>query len=126
MAGGGSRPGERRGGRKRGTPNKRTVALRAGLVVAGASPERAAQPPRLQPLELLVNTLNDTSLPLETRLDAARWAAPYCHAHQGRVDVSDISRPLQVTILRFADVEPLDRLAEKVIEHDPTEPPTSH
>jgi hypothetical protein len=115
MAGKGSPPGVRLGGRQKGTPNKRTLALRAGLVAAGASPEGAAQPPRLQPLELLVNTLNDVSLPLDVRLNAARWAAPYVHAHQGRVDVSDIARPLVVQILRFSEASEPEPV---VIEHD--------
>ena len=34
MAGGGSKPGERRGGRKAGTPNKTTVTVKAALTAA--------------------------------------------------------------------------------------------
>jgi hypothetical protein len=94
------------------------------LIAAGASPEEATKPLRLQPLELMLDVVNDASLPLDVRLNAARWAAPYVHHHKGQVDTSGRDVPLQVTILRFTDPEPLDRLADKTIEHDPS--PTSH
>jgi hypothetical protein len=91
----------------------------------------AALPPRLQPLELLLDVLNDASLSLEVRLNAARWAAPYVHHHKGQVDTSGRDAPLQVMIVKFNDVrdeiETNDRMAEPkpvTIEHDPL--PTSH
>jgi hypothetical protein len=99
----GARPGERRGGRSRGVPNKKTIGRRMALLAAGASPELAAQPPRLQPLTLMLDVMNDASLPLEMRLTAARWAAPYVHHHKGQVDTGDISRPLMIQVVRFSD-----------------------
>jgi hypothetical protein len=82
-------------------------------------------PPRLQPLELMLDVVNDASLPLELRLAAARHAAPYVHHQKGQVDTSGRDVPLTVQILRFSDVvvEPRDRLAQperKTIEHDPS------
>jgi hypothetical protein len=87
----GSRPGERRGGRPKGGLNKRTLALRQGLVTVGAMPEEAALPPALLPLQLMLDVVRDENLPLEVRLNAARWAAPYCHHHKGQVDVNGIN-----------------------------------
>jgi hypothetical protein len=98
----GARPGERRGGRSRGVPNKKTIGRQMALMAAGASPEVAAQPLRQQPLELMLDVMNDASLSLDVRLNAARWAAPYVHHHKGQVDTNGISQPLVVQILRFS------------------------
>src|SRR6516162_7942868 len=66
---GGSYPGQRRGGRKRGTPNKRSVAQLEAAVAGG-----------LMPLEQLLKVMRDPSAPLERRMYCAIAAAPYCHA----------------------------------------------
>jgi len=66
---GGSYPGERRGGRKRGTPNKRSVAQVETAAAGG-----------LTPLEQLLKVMRDPSAPLERRMYCAIAAAPYCHA----------------------------------------------
>jgi hypothetical protein len=100
----GARPGERRGGRRRGTPNKATQARILGFERAGAPAEAAVRPAWQQPLEFLLSAMADENLPIETRLNAARWAAPYCHPHKGQIDVSDISRPLLVQVIRFGDL----------------------
>ena len=131
----GSRPGERRGGRQKGTPNRRTLGLQMGLVAAGAPPELTTTPPQQpltlqqQPLTFLLTAMNDATLPITTRIDAAKAAAPYVHFRKGLVDTSGRDVPLTVQILRFSDVvvDPRDRLAEPertTIEHDP-QPPTS-
>ncbi len=41
MPGGGSKPGERRGGRQKGTPNKRSDEVRAQLAALGVDPVTA-------------------------------------------------------------------------------------
>jgi hypothetical protein len=69
----GSKPGERRGGRKKGTPNKKTLLLNAALTPAAANPI-------LSPLDYLLSVMRDDVLPLETRVAAAREAFPYCHS----------------------------------------------
>jgi hypothetical protein len=84
-------------------------------MAAGASSEVPALPPRLQPLELMLDLVNDASLSLELRLAAARYAAPYCHHHKGQVDTNGISQPLVVQILRFS---PEASEPAVVIEHD--------
>jgi hypothetical protein len=106
------------GGRRKGVLNKKTLGLQAGLLAAGASPEIAAQPLRLQPLQFMLDVMNDASLPFEVRLNAARWSAPYCHHHKRQVDTNGISQPLVVQILRFS---PEASEPAVVIEHDSNE-----
>jgi hypothetical protein len=76
----GSKPGERRGGRKRGTPNKKTL-LKNGAIKA------AAINPNLSPLEFLLNLMRQADLPLELRVTVAQQALPFAHpkpkAHMG-------------------------------------------
>jgi hypothetical protein len=64
MPRGGSKPGERRGGRKKGTPNKLTAKLQAPLA-------KAAQQYDGNALQTLVAIMND-----DTATTAARVAAP--------------------------------------------------
>jgi hypothetical protein len=85
---------------------------------AGMNPEAATLSRRQQPLELMLDMLNDASLPHELRLAAARYAAPYCHHHKGQVDTNGISQPLVVQILRFS---PEASEPAVVIEHDSNE-----
>jgi len=61
----GSRPGERRGGRKRLVPNKRTVLTERILVVAAANPTASAG-------ELFSLLADDKALPADIRLAIAR------------------------------------------------------
>ena len=61
----GSKPGERRGGRKRATPNKRTVLTERILAAASAHPKATGQ-------ELLCILLKDQALPADTRMAIAR------------------------------------------------------
>ena len=131
MAGKGSPPGVRLGGRQKGTPNKRTLGLRLGLVAAGAPVGLAEKPTRQQPLDFLLDVMADESQPIATRVDAAKAAAPYVHFRKGMVDTSGRDVPITVQIIRFTDLagelETTDRLAEPeplTIEHDP--PPASH
>jgi hypothetical protein len=86
MAGGGSRPAERRGGRKRGTLNRKTVAqqeLRATLQASG-----------ITPLEYMLTVMRDAHAEPERRDEMARAAAPYMH-----------SKPAPQPILPFGDAE---------------------
>jgi hypothetical protein len=122
----GARPGERRGGRAKGTPNKRTLALRMGLAAAG-SPSELATPPFKFLSDVMANEGNDLSV----RIDAAKALLPYTNFRKGLVDTSGRDVPLQVSIVRFSntadELENTDRLAKSgpvVIEHDPS--PTSH
>jgi hypothetical protein len=61
----GSKPGERRGGRHRATPNKRTVLRERLLAIASANPRAAVD-------EFLLSLVNDPVLPADTRLAIGR------------------------------------------------------
>jgi hypothetical protein len=65
----GSKPGEKRGGRKKGTPNKRESVRRQAIAQAGVTP-----------LEFMLGVMGNTNNPPLMRLDAAKSAAPYVHA----------------------------------------------
>jgi hypothetical protein len=69
----GSKPGERRGGRQRGTPNKATVAKNAAL-------EAACGNPTVTPLQFLLEIMRDSNVPTALRVQVARAAAPLVHA----------------------------------------------
>ena len=69
----GSKPGERRGGRQRGTPNKSTVLKNAAIAAA-------ASDPNLSPLDFLLKLMRQRDLPLEHRVSVAQQALPFAHA----------------------------------------------
>ena len=79
----GSRPGERRGGRQRGTPNKKTVLRNAAISAAAAGSN-------LSPLNLLLGLMREPNLPLQLRISVAHEASlPYVHSKQ-----QDCDRPV--------------------------------
>ena len=61
----GSKPGTKRGGRKRGTPNRRTILADKIFVAAAAHPAAGWQ-------ELLSVLMDDQALPADTRLVIAQ------------------------------------------------------
>jgi hypothetical protein len=68
----GSAPGERRGGRQKGSLNKRTIGK--GLE------KRTVSKKMLMPLEYMLDTLRSPKSTVEDKRWAAEKAAPYCHA----------------------------------------------
>ena len=78
----GSQPGERRGGRQRGTPNKATVAKAAALASASADPT-------LTPLQYLLGVMRDPKAPTGLRVQVARAAAPLVHGKSKIASVED-------------------------------------
>jgi hypothetical protein len=64
----GSKPGERRGGRQPGTPNKKTALLNAALDAATSKPD-------LSPLDFLLEVMRDSSIPPDWRIKAALAAS---------------------------------------------------
>jgi hypothetical protein len=89
MAGKGSRPGERRGGRKKGTPNRRTAALKTAeqTLAAGVNDARAGG---LEPLDYLLSIMRDPTADPHLRLVAARASAPYRHPALQAVRVQQV------------------------------------
>jgi hypothetical protein len=69
----GSKPGERRGGRQRGTPNKKTLLKNAVFCAAAAEPNRS-------PLDFMLALMRDPQVPLDLRIDAAAASAALVHA----------------------------------------------
>ena len=69
----GSRPGERRGGRQRGTPNKKTLIKNAVFLAAAAEHNRS-------PLEFMLALMRDPQVQLDLRIEIATAAAPFVHA----------------------------------------------
>lgn len=69
----GSKPGERRGGRQRGTPNKKTV-LRDAVFCAGAAQSHVS------PLDFMLGLMRDPKVPTDLRIEMAVAAAPFVHA----------------------------------------------
>ena len=69
----GSLPGERRGGRQRGTPNKTTALRDAAIFNAVADPD-------FLPLDLFLVQMRDANLPADERVTAAEAALPFVHA----------------------------------------------
>jgi len=75
MAGhGGARPGS---GRKPGSPNKATQEQRDAVAASG-----------LTPLDYMLKVMRDAGADEAKRLDAAKAAAPYCHARLSAVELS--------------------------------------
>lgn len=64
----GSKPGERRGGRQKGVPNRATAAKAAEVAASG-----------LTPLDFMLNILRDREATTADRFEAAKAAAPYVH-----------------------------------------------
>lgn len=74
MARGGARPG---GGRPKGARNKKTDAQIAAVAASG-----------LTPLDFMLSILRDPKRGDEERFEAAKQAAPYCHAKLAAVDAN--------------------------------------
>ncbi len=95
MAGRGSAPGERRGGRQKGTPNRATAAREAEVAASG-----------MTPLAYMLAILRNEEAGTEDRKWAAQHAAPYVHP---RLAQQQFKGPdggnIVVQIVRFTDVE---------------------
>lgn len=106
MPGGGAKPGERRGGRQKGSRNRRTIALEAIL-------DKASKLGEL-PLEYMLKIMRDGKQPRARRDWAAGAAAPYIHpklmplmsAPQRRVDESAAEVRAALAKMQSATVVP--------------------
>ena len=98
----GSTPGKRRGGRRRGTPNRRTIELRS---LAEGRPQAGS------PLEFLTSVYRNEALPVELRIDAAGRTAPYVYPRLAAVTVGGSpENPIKsVTRIEIIPVEPQPR-----------------
>jgi hypothetical protein len=78
----GSKPGERRGGRQRGTPNKKTALRNAAIAAAASNPD-------ISPLEFLLGVMRDPNVSPDLRIKVAQAAAPFVHAKPGNARPGD-------------------------------------
>jgi hypothetical protein len=78
---GGSNPGERRGGRQKGTPNKRSIAQTTREIV-----EASGKSGQL-PLDYMLEVMRDPKADRHRRDDMAKAAAGYLHAKLASVEV---------------------------------------
>lgn len=98
----GSKPGERRGGRQKGTRNKRKSLRQQAIEQTGVTP-----------LEFMLDVMRNASNPPSMRLDAAKSAAHYVHARLQSVTLTgDGENPLvhSMDLSSLSDAE-LERLA---------------
>ncbi len=87
----GSKPGERRGGRQPGTPNKKTALVNAAFDAVTSNPD-------LSPLDFLLGVMRDGSLPADWRMKAAQAALPYVHVkpeHPPATDPVETARQIE-------------------------------
>ena len=67
----GSRPGERRGGRKKGTPNKKTAYVRAVTAAHAANPT-------VTPMDVMLAVMRDPHVALDMRLKMLSRRCRFC------------------------------------------------
>ena len=103
----GSKPGERRGGRKTGTPNKKTL-LRSAFIDA------VAADPNVLPLDFFLRLMHQSTLPPDIRVRAAEAALPFMHARPRPTKKPQIALPEdgdarpRVKLRRKTDASPCD------------------
>ena len=138
MAGRGSRPGERRGGRKKGTPNRSTVEGRVSdvrrrdkLIASGATPlevmiteMRFHHAAAMKELDRGADAdLTKVAVSLSAARTAAKDAAPYIHPRLAAIEHTGKDRgPIAFTNAReqLAHLIALDAAARGVGEGSPT------
>ena len=84
----GSKPGEYRGGRKKGTPNKASIARQEAIAASG-----------LTPLDYMLSVMRDEAAEPGARLDAAKAAAQYVHPKLQPVDGKTGSSETQARVI---------------------------
>ena len=101
----GSAPGERRGGRQKGTLNKRTAEMLAEIEAGGE-----------MPLAYMLRVMRDESVPMAGRMEAAARAAPYCHAKLANVALTaavQVEQPIDFSMLDSEERQQLRAMLER-------------
>ena len=94
---GGARAGA---GRKKGTPNQRTVELVAGAMSAGKTP-----------IEFMLELMRDEQQDMKTRTWAAEKAAPFLHPRP-----APIARPIVIDLPPIERADDIPRAISTVME----------
>jgi hypothetical protein len=123
MPRGGSKPGERRGGRKKGTPNKVTAKMRGTFAETVKHYSDEA-------LQILVTMMKDATVTASTRVRCAELIIERAH---GKLAAGQDSKPkdfipLAERLAIYAREEKLEASADKVVEFpvDPSRPRKDH
>ena len=101
----GSAPGERRGGRQKGTLNERTAEMLAEIEAGGE-----------MPLAFMLRVMRDESVPMAGRMEAAARAAPYCHAKLANVELTaavQVEQPIDFSMLDTEERQQLRAMLER-------------
>ena len=101
----GSAPCERRGGRQKGTLNKRTAEMLAEIEAGGE-----------MPLAYMLRVMRDESVPMAGRMEAAARAAPYCHAKLANVELTaavQVEQPIDFSMLDAEERQQLRAMLER-------------
>ena len=108
----GSKPGEHRGGRTKGTPNKATV-VRQMRAVAGL---KAAEESGELPLDVILRRMHGDTTVTDRQFEAAVAAAPYLHPRMAVMAVQTVpedpvveARRVQVRAEMIASLQALAR-----------------
>src|SRR5215467_4567751 len=86
--------GRKTGGRKRGTPNRRTIAQQE-IVASG-----------LSPLEFLCAVYRDPKQSMTRRIEAAKCALPYTHPRISTTEFVAPPKPDEINRIRISFVAP--------------------
>ena len=106
----GSKPGERRGGRQSGTPNKKTALVNAAFDAATSNPD-------LSPLDFLLGVMRDASLSPDWRIKAAQSALPYVHVKPEGSPATDPAATARQIETGF-DTDPLSEAIDALERED--------
>lgn len=92
----GSKPGERRGGRQKGIPNRKTAETVARIEESG-----------LTPLDYMLGILRDETADAGQRFEAAKHAAPYVHPKLSSIEAKiDAEVNGEITGIEWRVVDP--------------------
>jgi hypothetical protein len=109
----GSKKGERRGGRKKGTPNRATAAKVAALNAASADPDAT-------PLGFLLSVMRDASVSTDLRISVAKTVARLVHVKgntarvQSRHDNAEVSSEPDGFTIDIAEAKALRDLEHRL------------
>jgi len=92
---GGSKPGERRGGRKKGTPNKASAKREAEIAKSGKTP-----------LQFLLDRMRNAKAKMAERIECAKAAATYVHPKPATT--VDVTGDLKLKVIQRVIVDPKD------------------
>ena len=102
----GSKAGERRGGRQRGTPNKTTALKNAVLCAAAAKPDAS-------PLDFMLGLMRDPAIPTDLQLEMAAAAVPFVHA-KPQAPPRKRTNPMDSSPLKGASDFTVQKIEEKL------------